>query len=334
MPDNSKILVIDDDNIQHFLVENHLNEIYTVICTNNGRDGLTIARSEKIDLILLDIGMPEMNGLEVCRELKRTGETSEIPVIFLTVKDDIDSQVKGLKQGAVDYITKPFSPEILRARVKTHLTLSSQRKRLKSLADERLEELLETQREIINRLGQAAEFRDEETGDHIQRMSQYSFLLARAYGMNQEEAILLKHAASMHDLGKIGIPDHILLKPARLTEAEFNIMKRHTKIGEKIIGNKDIKLLEFARIIAKTHHEKWNGTGYPRGLSGNQIPIEGRIVSIADVFDALTSERPYKKAWTKQEALDEIKKNRGIQFDPDLVDLFLTLPLDTIYRGI
>jgi putative two-component system response regulator len=268
-------------------------------------------REEAPDLILLDVMMPGMSGYEVCAALKADPRTASIPVIFVTALTDTEDELEGFEAGAVDYITKPVSPPIVRARVRTHLSLV------------RMEELRATRLEIVQRLGLAAEYKDNETGLHVIRMSHFSRILGLAAGMTEAEADDLLHAAPMHDVGKIGIPDRILQKPGPLDPDEWKIMQSHATIGAEIIGDHPSGMLALARNIALTHHEKWDGSGYPKGLSGADIPLEGRITAIADVFDALTSVRPYKKAWTEEEALDFLVKQKGKHFDPNLVDLFI-----------
>jgi putative two-component system response regulator len=232
-------------------------------------------------------------------------------VIFVTALTDTDDEVEGFEAGAVDYITKPVSPPLVRARVKTHLSLV------------RMEELRATRLAIVQRLGLAAEYKDNETGLHVIRMSHFARLLGVAAGMNEHEADDLLHAAPMHDVGKIGIPDRILQKAGPLDPDEWKVMQSHATIGGEIIGEHGGGMLALARNIALTHHEKWDGSGYPEGLAGERIPLEGRIVAIADVFDALTSKRPYKAAWSEEEALDYLRKQKGQHFDPALVDLFI-----------
>ncbi len=247
----------------------------------------------------------------------------------MTAKSEIEDETKGFELGAADYLVKPVSPPIVLARVKTHLAMNDQRKHLADQVAKRTaqlqtrnSELEETRIEVINQLGRAAEFRDNETGMHIMRMSRYTRLLALKSGLSEPEADLLQHAAPLHDVGKIGIPDHILLKPGKLTNEEFDVIKSHPEIGYKIIGEQKAEILTLGAEIAYTHHEKWNGSGYPRGLKGEEIPIAGRLTAIGDVFDALTSVRPYKKAWTVDDALGLISKEAGEHFDPKLA-LFL-----------
>lgn len=317
------VLIVDDipENID-ILIE-PLKDLYTIRAARNGVDALAIAGSDAPpDLILLDVMMPEMDGYEVCRTLKANVRTRRIPVVFVTALNEIEDEKTGFEVGGVDYITKPIKPEIVRARVRTHLALYDINRTLEEKVQERTLELNETRLEIIHRLGIAAEYKDNETGQHIMRMSQYCQQIGQEYGLKKEELQLLKNAAPMHDVGKIGVPDRILQKPGKLDAEEWEIMKTHTTIGGVIIGDHPSTLLKTARIIALSHHEKWDGSGYPLGLSGNDIPLFGRIVALADVFDALTSERPYKRAWKIEDAIAEIKKGSGTHFDPDLVTAF------------
>jgi putative two-component system response regulator len=255
--------------------------------------------------------MPGMSGYEVCAALKAQPATAAIPVIFVTALTEADDEVEGFAVGAVDYITKPLSAAIVRARVRTHLSLV------------RMEELRESRLQIVQRLGLAAEYKDNETGLHVIRMSHFARLLGVAAGMDSGAADDLLHAAPMHDVGKIGIPDAILQKPGPLDAAEWRVMQSHATIGAEIIGEHPSGMLALARSIALTHHEKWDGSGYPNGLAGDAIPLEGRIVAIADVFDALTSVRPYKPAWTVEAAVELLQQQKGKHFEGRLVDLFL-----------
>lgn len=318
------ILIVDDVPANIDVLSEILRPIYQVKVVTSGVMALKIARaSAPPDLILLDIMMPGMDGYEVCRQLKINPSTRHIPVIFVSAMDEVHDETKGFELGAVDYIIKPVSPSIVKARVKTHLALSDQNRVLEKKVKARTAELHDTRLQIIHCLGAASEYRDEETGNHISRMSQYSRLIALSAGMGEEEAELLLQAAPMHDVGKIGIPDRILLKPGKLDANEWEIMKTHTTIGAKIIGNHPSDLLTLAAQVALTHHEKWDGTGYPSGLTGEEIPLHGRIVMLADVFDALTSDRPYKKAWSDAAAIKEINDMSGQHFDPQVVVAFM-----------
>jgi putative two-component system response regulator len=305
------ILAVDDEASNLQLLRQILQDHYRLRFAKDGPRALELAREEIPDLVLLDVMMPGMSGYEVCAALKADPRTAGIPVIFVTALTDTDDELEGFEAGAVDYITKPVSPPIVRARVRTHLSLV------------RMEELRATRLEIVQRLGLAAEYKDNETGLHVIRMSHFSRILGLAAGMTELEADDLLHAAPMHDVGKIGIPDSILQKPGPLDPEEWKIMQSHSVIGAEIIGEHPGGMLALARNIALTHHEKWDGSGYPKGLAGEQIPLEGRITAIADVFDALTSVRPYKKAWSEEEALDFLVSQKGKHFDPALVDLFI-----------
>jgi putative two-component system response regulator len=305
------ILAVDDEATNLQLLRQILQDHYRLLFAKDGARALELARQERPDLVLLDVMMPGMSGYEVCAALKAHAATAAIPVIFVTALTDTDDELEGFEAGAVDYITKPVSPPIVRARVRTHLSLV------------RMEELRATRLAIVQRLGLAAEYKDNETGLHVIRMSHYARLLGLAAGMNEHEADDLLHAAPMHDVGKIGIPDGILQKAGPLDPEEWKVMQGHAAIGAEIIGEHGGGMLALARNIALTHHEKWDGSGYPNGLAGEAIPLEGRIVAIADVFDALTSRRPYKAAWSEDEALDYLLKQKGQHFDPALVDLFM-----------
>ncbi|TGL04106.1 response regulator [Leptospira bouyouniensis] len=311
----AKILIIDDEPTNLQILNEILKNDYSLSFAKDANKGWELAYSEVPDLILLDVMMPEKTGYDLIKELKANQKTKFIPVIFVTALTDIGDEEKGFLLGAVDYITKPVSPAIVKARVKTHL----------SLVDS--EEVKITRLQIIQRLGMASEYKDNETGMHVIRMSHYSKTLALAIGYSEESADEILNAAPMHDVGKIGIPDSIIQKPGKLTEEEWQIMKRHPEIGAEIIGDHHSSLLRLAKSIALTHHEKFDGTGYPYQLKGENIPIEGRIIAIADVFDALTTVRPYKKAWEVEEALGYLQKESGTHFDPKLVkEFFKVIP--------
>ncbi len=314
------VLVIDDAPESIDVLRGVLGDEYQVRATIHARAGLELARTVRPELILLDVMMPEMDGYDVCRALKASPETRSIPVIFITTLSDVSSEARGLELGAVDYITKPYVPELVRARVRTQLALHHQNRMLDAIVRERTQELVSTRLEIIRRLGRAAEYRDNETGMHVVRMSHYSRLIARAYGVSDDEAELILNAAPMHDIGKIGVPDRILLKPGPLDAEEWEIMKRHTVHGAAIIGEHQNELLRAARQVALRHHEKWDGTGYPDGLQGEDIPLIARVIALADVFDALLSERPYKPAWSVERTIAHIDSQRGKHFEPKVVN--------------
>ena len=326
------ILLVDDTKTNIDVLVYALKGLYRLGVALNGPDALKFVLDKKPDLILLDIMMPDMDGFEVCQALKMDPQSADIPIIFITAMDDLGHKTKGFEFGAVDYITKPFDTTEVKARVKTHLTLKKAQEALKNQnaileqkVAERTLELKLTQIEIIDRLGMAAEFRDLETGAHIKRMSKCCRYLGKVLGLPREEYDLLDLASTMHDVGKIGISDSILLKPGRLSETEMNAMRTHTAIGARLLSGSSSPLLCEARVIAKTHHERWDGSGYHEGLRGEEIPLAGRITCLCDVFDALTSERPYKRAWPVDRALAEIRAGSGTFFDPLLVELFMDI---------
>ncbi len=317
------ILIIDDTTDNLFLAASILKDIYAVRVANSGHRGLQLANTTPLpDLILLDIMMPLMDGYEVCRQLKANPTTREIPVVFLTAISDGDNEYKWFELGAVDYITKPIHPSVLQARVRTQLTLYHNRRILEQQVAERTSDLEQSRRQVIIRLGRAAEFKDNETGNHVIRMSQYVRLIAQAKGMDERFIELLCSASPMHDIGKIGIPDSILRKPGKLEPDELKIMREHPVIGAEIIGHHKDELLQMAHIVAIAHHEKWDGSGYPYHIKGEEIPLAARIVAIADVFDALTSVRPYKAAWPVERAVRTILDDAGKHFDPNWMKPF------------
>ena len=308
-----RLLLVDDEPTNLQVLRHVLQADYRLLFATDGERALQVAREQRPDLVLLDIMMPNMDGYAVCCALKADAATASIPVIFITALDDSQDETAGFDVGGVDYLTKPVSPPVVRARVRTHLSLV------------RMEELRETRLQIVQRLGRAAEYKDNETGLHVIRMSHFSKLLALAAGCSPAWAEDLLNAAPMHDVGKIGIPDAVLRKPGPLDAAEWDTMRRHPEIGAEIIGEHPSGLLQLAREIALAHHEKWDGSGYPRGLAGEAIPLSARIVAIADVFDALTTRRPYKEPWPVQEAMNHIAAQAGKHFDPALVALFAPL---------
>ena len=321
--DKPTVLVVDDmpENID--VLVGTLKQRYNVKAAINGEMALKVVRNTPPDIILLDIMMPGIDGYEVCRRLKTDHTTRHIPIIFITAKIGVEDELMGLELGAVDYIAKPISPPVVQARVQTHLALYDQNRELDRKVSIQTKQLHETRLQIIQRLGRAAEYKDNETGLHVIRMSHYARILGLAIGMSESEADILMNAAPMHDIGKIGIPDSILKKTGKLSPDEFKIMETHCEIGAEIIGDDDSELLQMAKVIALTHHEKWNGQGYPNKLQGEEIPRIGRIVAIADVFDALTSKRPYKEAWPIKDAIDWLQQSAGEHFDPLLVSLFV-----------
>jgi putative two-component system response regulator len=324
---NTRILVVDDEPANLNLLRQILKGEHALSFAKSGADALATVARQPPDLILLDVMMPSMDGYEVCRRLKADPRYCDIPLIFCTAKADESDESAGFELGAVDYIAKPVRAAVVKARVRTHLALSRQKEELTKTAERLHDELVQSRLQTLQMLGRAAEFKDDQTGLHVIRMSHYSQALAKATGWPDEATELLLNAAPMHDVGKIGIPDAILRKPGRLDDDEMAVMRTHAEIGATIIGSQkpSSRLFDLAASIALSHHEKWNGTGYPNGLSGAEIPIEGRVVAIADVFDALTTRRPYKEPWPVDKALDLLRAERGAHFDPELVTAFLDI---------
>lgn len=331
---NDRVLIVDDAKANIDILVAALRDRYRLSVATNGPTALAQVKANPPDLILLDIMMAGMDGYQVCSKLKADTTTSGIPVIFISAMHEVEDKSKGFALGAVDYITKPFEIVEVQARVRTHLSLkhamealSNQNLVLDAKVRERTKALRDTQLEVIYRLSRAAEYRDNDTGLHIKRMSHFTRAISAAMGCDEDTCSLFFHASPMHDIGKIGIPDHILLKPARLDPEEWSTMKTHTTIGAEILSGHDSLLIRTAQAIALTHHEKWDGSGYPAGISGEEIPFAGRIVAVCDVFDALTSQRPYKQPWPLDEVLREMRACSGAAFDPAIVDVFLkTLP--------
>lgn len=328
---SSTIFAIDDEPANLKLIDRilHNRGYRNVVTESDPRRALTRYHDVRPDLILLDIYMPGLDGYGVIEALKSLDDPVLPPIVMLTAQHGRDNLVQALAAGARDFIAKPFDRTELLMRVRNlleahlaHSLMHQQKQVLESMVRSRTDELRRTRLQVVQRLGMAAEHRDEETGSHILRMSHVCALLARGIGWSEAECELILHASPMHDVGKIGIPDAILLKPGAFEPEEWRIMKTHTEIGRKLLDGDDSELMRMARDIAYTHHEKWDGSGYPRGLAGAAIPIAGRIAAISDVFDALTSERPYKRAWPVKKALKLLRDNRGRHFDPALVDVF------------
>lgn len=348
------VLVVDDTPENLTLMGALLRDHFMVKVANNGEKALKIAISDTLpDLVLLDIMMPGTDGYEVCRRLKATAATRDIPVIFLTARSDPDDERMGLALGAVDYITKPISPPILLARVNTHLAL-------KATADFLRDKSAYLEREVALRtlevqaiqdvtimaMTSLAETRDNETGNHIRRTQLYVKALAERLRnhprfeavLNERMIELLYKSAPLHDIGKIGIPDSILLKPGKLTVEEFEVMKTHTTLGRKAIEDAERRLgmrvafLSVSKEIAYSHQEKWDGSGYPQGLAGDQIPVSARLMAVADVYDALINKRVYKAAFSHDQTCSTIVKGKGTHFDPDMVDAFVDIAED--FRSI
>ncbi|MGP1716668.1 MAG: HD domain-containing phosphohydrolase [Methylophilus sp.] len=313
-----KILIVDDEPLNLKVLKQVLQDDYRLSFAKSGMDALELVKKERPGLILLDVMMPGMTGFEVCKQLKSDPDTHTIPVIFVTALAEEADESQGFSAGGVDYINKPISPALVRARVKTHLSLVH------------IDELKRTHLELIQRLGRAAEFKDNETGMHVIRMSHVSGRIALEMGLDAGFAEQLVHAAPMHDIGKIGIPDHVLLKPGKLDDEELAIMRTHPQLGADILDKSTSPLIKLAHTVALYHHEKWDGSGYPFGMKGEEIPLEARIVAVADVFDALLSKRPYKEAWSVENAVEEIKSQVNQHFDPQVVEAMINCLPDLI----
>ena len=344
------VLIVDDEPMNISILMDLLKPDYRLIAARDGAQALKRAGADPTpDMILLDIMMPEMDGYEVCRRLKADPVTQDIPVIFVSAMGEVGDETKGLEMGAVDYITKPISPPIVEARVRTHLSLKQAREELRdqnqileTRVAERTWELAVTQDVTILSMATLAETRDNETGNHIRRTQHYVKVLAETLrehprfrdALDERSIDLLFKSAPLHDIGKVGIPDRILLKPDRLTADEFEIMKTHSALGRDAIleaekallssvpADTETSFLRHAREIAYSHHEKWDGTGYPEGLAGEEIPVSARLMAVADVYDALISKRVYKPPMSHEEAATIISEGRDKHFDPDVVDAF------------
>ncbi len=329
---SANILIVDDQILNVKLLEKILKQAgyNNIFSTTDSRQTVLLFHQHQIDIVLLDIRMPQMDGFEVMTALQGSLPVEDyLPVLVLTAELTSEVRAKALDYGAKDFLTKPFNQLEVLQRIANILQVRLLYKRVRqqnhTLEEEvrkRTQELEDSRYEVIARLGRAAEFRDNETGNHIIRMSEYCRLLARQAGLSDQQTELIYLAAPMHDIGKIGIPDAILLKPGKFTEEEWLIMQSHVEVGAEILSGSDIPLMQVAKNIALTHHEKWDGSGYPNGLAGKEIPLEGRICAICDVFDALTSERPYKKAWPIDKAVALIHEQSGKHFDPELTHLF------------
>lgn len=331
---DGKILVVDDEETNVKLLEYLLtqNGFHHIRSTTDPRDVEWIYQEFKPDLVLLDINMPHLDGIQVMEKLQELEKETYPSIVVFTADNNDEIKIRSLVSGALDFLAKPFDVVEAMARIKNmlnvrllHNRVNGQNKLLDQKIRLRTQELADTRLEVVQRLGRAAEYRDNETGMHVIRMSRYSSLLGEAVQLSNDHCELILHASPMHDIGKIGIPDSILLKPGKLNAQEWEIMKTHSEIGGEILSGSGSSLMKMAESIARTHHEKWDGSGYPRGLKGSQIPLEGRIVAVCDVFDALTSERPYKKEWPMDKAIQELKSLSGTHFDPDMVDKFIEI---------
>jgi len=330
---NARILIVDDEPGNVDLLVRLLQRagFSRLESTNDPRDAAGLYVKFRPDLILLDLHMPHMDGLAVMDELNQIAEASYLPILMLTGDISQEARREALSRGAKDFLNKPFHSDEVLLRIGTlletrflYLQIQGQNQMLEAKVRERTRELEAAQIEIIERLARAAEFRDDNTGQHTERVGQMAALLAKQIGLPDAQVALIRRAAPLHDVGKIGVPDSILLKLGKLTEEEFDLVKTHTTIGARILSGSRFPILRLAEEIAYNHHERWDGTGYA-GIAGNAIPLAGRIVAVVDVFDALTQKRPYKAAWPVGEAIAEIDRQRAKQFDPALVDAFLRI---------
>ena len=341
----SCVFLVDDNIVNLNTGKNVLQHKYTVVTMPSGEKLLQMLQKTRPDLILLDVEMPGMSGYDTIKEIKADPNLSDIPVIFLTAKNDPDNELLGLSLGALDYITKPFSPPLLLKRIELHLLLVTQKNELRNfnsnllgMVKDRTNDITNLQNAVIVWAAEMVEFRDEETGQHVERVQKYlrvlldNMIKMEKYSdeVSDWDADAFYKSALLHDVGKIKIRDNILLKTARLTEDEFSNMQQHAEYGKILLESLQAKVpnqtfLDYAKILAYSHHEKWDGTGYPKHLKGMDIPLQARMMALADVYDALVSERPYKAAFSHEKAMQIIGEGRGTQFDPDLVDLFLQL---------
>lgn len=348
-----RVMIVDDEPVNIKVVRKYLKMAgYSdIIETSRASETLDMVAEQSPDILLLDIMMPEVSGLDILEQLRKTESGRNIPVVILTAMDDRETKARALDLGASDFLTKPVDSLELTARVRNTLQIKRNQDALRNHAEEldrlvaqRTAELAQSRLEVIHCLGRAAEFRDNDTGHHVVRVGRYAGLIARKMGLEKEVVELIEHAAPLHDAGKIGIPDSILLKPGRLDPDEFEIIRKHCEFGQRIVGDLEQSewkefsahtevgakimevgtspILQMAARIASTHHEKWDGTGYPSGLAGEEIPLEGRITAVADVFDALSSKRPYKDALPIDECMQILEDGRGQHFDPAVLDAF------------
>jgi putative two-component system response regulator len=329
----ARILLVDDEPVNLKLLSKMLTSkgYSNLVPIVDSRKVLDSYKAEPVDLILLDLNMPHLNGYEVLNQLKALNDPMLPPIIVLTAQQGQDYRLRALTEGARDFLSKPFDEIELQARVRNlldahraHRMAYDQKSVLEEMVTARTLELHDTRLEIVRKLGRAAEYRDNETGFHVLRMSKVSALLAHSLGWGDAKCELMLNASPMHDVGKIGVPDAVLLKPGKLDEVEWAVMKQHPVIGAELLSGED-DLLSLAREIALCHHEKWDGSGYPRGLAGPAIPQSARIVAVADVFDALVSTRPYKIPWSEEKAVDYLQEHSGRHFDPEVVEHFLRI---------
>lgn len=307
---NGPILIVDDEPINLDAMRSVLAGEHRLVYARNGREALAAAVKHRTSLILMDVDMPDMDGYTACRALKANPATEHIPVIFVTSHDDARDEALGFAAGAVDFIAKPISAPVVLARVSIHLSLV------------RATQLEQSYRDAIGMLGDAGHFNDTDTGMHIWRMAAYSRALAESLGWSAERCETLELAAPMHDTGKVGIPDAILRKPGKLDAGEWSVMRTHAQIGHDILARSRAPVFQLAAEVALCHHEKWDGSGYPHGLSRDEIPESARIVALADVFDALSMKPPYKDAWPMDKVMSTLRESSGTHFEPRLIEAF------------
>ncbi len=336
---HNPIVLVADDRIENLkLIEAILLPLgYNIITVNNGKQAIDKIKTIEPDIALINVLMPEVDGIEVCRLIKADKQTSTIPVIIITALDDTESKIMALSAGADEFLTKPIDRSELILRIKNLLKIKQHVDSLNKIINEKtrslqstIETLKQSQIETIYKLSKAVEYMDQNIGNHNERVSRYVMIITNALGISRDEAETISVASCMHDIGKIGVPQSILLKPDSLTTNEFKQVKEHTTIGANILSSAGSKILDLAAEIALTHHERWDGNGYPRGLAGNLIPITGRITAIADVFDALTMKKTYRPAFSVENAIEAINAESGKHLDPELVDVFLNRIKDII----
>jgi putative two-component system response regulator len=330
----TKILIIDDQKLhalflKKILADEGFQNIEVVV---DSVKALPVFREFSPELVILDMIMPQLDGFQVMNQLNEFRRDHYLPILALSSDKSSDLRLRALQSGATDFLNKPYENLEMMFKIRNmiemralHMEVQNQNKILEIKVQSRTKELRDTQLDIIRRLAQAAEFRDNDTGMHIIRMSQYCQKFGSVLGLSENDCELILNASPLHDIGKIGIPDRILLKPSKLTDDEYEIMKTHTTIGAHLLSGSNSPVMKMAQIIAETHHERWDGRGYPKQLKGNEIPLIGQLCSICDIFDALTSVRPYKEAWTVKQAVDEIKRLNGLAFGPDIVERFVAI---------